>query len=229
MQNVKLKHLVAIRWFHWVNFPVLFLMIWSGLLIYWANDVYQIGPLHFFPDFVYRVLRLDHGLASGMALHFLFMWFFTINGVLYVAYTIASGEWRYLVPQSWKAFRDAWHVILYDLGLEKQLPAQHKYNAAQQITYTAIVLMGVGSVLTGLAIYKPIQLAWLTALLGGYEFCRLIHFALTMGYIAFFVIHLVQVVRAGWNNFQAMVTGYELGPKFGQPAAEGGRREQTAA
>jgi len=215
--TVKLKHLVAVRWFHWVNFPILFVMIWSGLLIYWANDAYSIGPLHFFPDFVYRLFHLDHKLAFGMNLHFLFMWFFVINGILYVAYTLLSGEWRYLVPQSFSAFRDAWHVVLYDLRLRKELPAQKKYNAAQQITYTAIVAMGAGSVLSGLAIYKPVQLGWLAALLGGYEFARLIHFALTIGYLIFFVIHIAQVIRAGWRNFQSMVTGYELEPRAGAP------------
>jgi len=215
--TVKLKHLVAVRWFHWVNFPILFVMIWSGLLIYWANDVYSIGPLHFFPDFIYRFFRLPYKLAFGMNLHFLFMWFFVVNGILYVAYTLLSGEWRYLVPQSFSAFRDAWHVVLYDLRLRKELPAQKKYNAAQQITYTAIVAMGAGSVLSGLAIYKPVQLGWLAALLGGYEFARLIHFALTIGYLIFFVIHIAQVIRAGWRNFQSMVTGYELEPRAGAP------------
>jgi thiosulfate reductase cytochrome b subunit len=210
VQKLKLKHLLAVRWFHWINFPVLMLMIWSGLLIYWANDVYRIGPFHFFPDWVYDSLHIDHKLADGMALHFFFMWFFTLNGVAYVAYTILSGEWRYLVPQSWSTFRDAGQVVLFDLGLRKQLPGQEKYNAAQQITYTAIVLMGAGSVITGLAIYKPIQLAWLTGLLGGYEFARLLHFSLTIGYLAFFVIHIAQVIRAGWKNFQSIITGYEL-------------------
>jgi thiosulfate reductase cytochrome b subunit len=219
VQKVKLKHLLAVRWFHWINFPALMLMIWSGLLIYWANDVYRIGPLHFFPDWVYDSLHIDHKLADGMALHFLFMWLFTLNGIAYVAYTVFSGEWRYLVPQSWSTFRDAGQVVLFDLGLRKQLPAQEKYNAAQRITYTAIVLMGAGSVITGLAIYKPIQVAWLTGLLGGYEFARLLHFSLTMGYVAFFVVHIAQVIRAGWTNFQSIVTGYELE----QPS--GGRHE----
>ncbi len=70
--------------------------------------------------------------------------------------------------------------------------------------------MGAGSLLTGLAIYKPVQLAWLTTLLGGYPFARLEHFALTVGYGLFFMIHITQVVRAGWNNFRAMVIGVEL-------------------
>jgi thiosulfate reductase cytochrome b subunit len=185
-------------------------MIWSGLLIYWAYDVYAIGSFHFFPDFVYRFFHLNYRLAFGMNLHFLFMWFFTVNGILYVAYTIWSGEWRCLVPRSLSSFREAWHVVLYDFGLRKERPSQAKYNAAQQITYTSVVLMGVASVLTGLAIYKPVQLGWLTELLGGYEFARLVHFALTIGYVLFFFIHLIQVLRAGWNNFRSMVTGYEI-------------------
>src|ERR1700750_1773863 len=70
--------------------------------------------------------------------------------------------------------------------------------------------MGFGSLITGLAIYKPIQLYWLCALCGGYEWARIIHFALTIGYALFFVVHVVQVIIAGWNNFQAMVTGFEV-------------------
>lgn len=215
MTTLRLKHLVATRWFHWANFPVLFLMIWSGILIYWADDVYQVSVggaavFHFFPDWLYKLLHIDHRLAEGMALHFVFMWLFMINGVLYVAYTLISGEWRYLVPTRLSAFSDAWSVVLFDLGLRKELPPQEKYNAAQQITYTGIILMGIGSVVTGLAIYKPMQLSWLAALFFGYRGARLVHFALTMGYLAFFVVHLAQVVRAGWNNFRSMVIGWEV-------------------
>src|SRR5947209_6789896 len=155
MQKLKLKHPIAIRWFHWINFPLLFLMIWSGFLIYWAYDIYHVGPVHFFPGWVYQTLHMDHRLADGMALHFFFMWLFVINGVLYVSYTVLSGEWRLLIPRSGNAFRDAWHVLLHDLHLRPEKPAQEKYNAAQQIAYMGIVIMGVGSVLTGLAIYKP--------------------------------------------------------------------------
>jgi thiosulfate reductase cytochrome b subunit len=108
------------------------------------------------------------------------------------------------------AFRDAWHVFLYDLGLRNELPAQDKYNAAQQISYSAIVVMGLFSVLTGLSIYKPVQMGWLTAVFGGYQTARLIHFALTIGYVLFFLVHILQVARAGWNNFRAMVMGYEV-------------------
>jgi thiosulfate reductase cytochrome b subunit len=72
------------------------------------------------------------------------------------------------------------------------------------------VLMGAGSLLTGLAIYKPVQLAWLTAIFGGYAMARFLHFWLTAGYVLFFLAHVAQVVRAGWNNFRAMVIGCEV-------------------
>ena len=64
--------------------------------------------------------------------------------------------------------------------------------------------------MTGLAIYKPVQLAWLTSLLGGYPAARIEHFLLTIGYVAFFLVHIAQVIKAGWNNFRAMVAGFEL-------------------
>ena len=80
------------------------------------------------------------------------------------------------------------------------------------ILLPGVILLGAGSLVTGLAIYKPTQLAWLTSLLGGYAWARGEHFALTIGYVLFFIIHIAQVTRAGWNNFRAMVTGYELAP-----------------
>jgi thiosulfate reductase cytochrome b subunit len=211
MPVLKLKHLRAVRWFHWINFPLLALMIWSGLLIYWAYAPYRVGSFHFFPNWFVSALGIDHRLAEGMALHFTLMWLFVLNGIAYVLYTLISGEWRYLVPRSVSVVADAWRVLLHDLYLRKgQRPPQEKYNAAQQLAYSGIVVMGAGSVLTGLAIYKPAQLAWLTALCGGYAAARLIHFALTIGYVLFFLVHVAQVAVAGWNNLRGMITGYEL-------------------
>jgi thiosulfate reductase cytochrome b subunit len=214
MLRLEKKHPRAVRWMHWLNVPVLAVMVWSGLLIYWANDVYRIGwggwtLFHFFPDGFYRALGVEHRLAEGMAWHFAFMWLFAVNGVCYVLYTFLSGEWRHLVPGR-RSFREAWQVLLHDLHLSKVEPPRRKFNGAQQFAYTGVILMGAGSLLTGLAIYKPVQLAWLTTLLGGYEWARWEHFWLTVGYVMFFLVHITQVVRAGWNNFRAMVSGYEL-------------------
>lgn len=214
MKTVLKKHPLAIRWFHWVNFPILAVMIWSGILIYWAYAKYtlSIGSVeiyHFFPKGFYKALKIPYRLAEGMSFHFAFMWLFFGNGLLYVLYTVISGEWRYLLPNKHN-FKQAWQVLLHDLHLRKHLPPQQKYNAAQRIAYTAIIIMGAGSIATGLAIYKPAEFRWLTWLCGGYATARLVHFALTIGYCLFFVIHIIQVIITGWNNFQAMVTGFEI-------------------
>jgi len=208
------KHPRPVRWMHWINVVLLSGMIWSGLLIYWANDVYrlQIGErvlVHFFPDWFYRALGLNSRLAEGMAWHFTLMWGFALNGIAYVTYTLCSGEWRHLVPTR-KSFREAWQVVLHDLHLSHVEPPKRKFNGAQQFAYTGVILMGAGSLVTGLAIFKPVQFAWLTSLCGGYEWARAEHFALTVGYVLFFLMHITQVIRAGWNNFRAMVCGYEL-------------------
>ena len=215
MKTLEKKHPLAIRWFHWINFPILAVMVWSGLLIYWANPVYRIGVgKHTLlkmtvAEKTYEKANLAFRLAEGLTLHFFFMWFFAINGILYVLYTIFSGEWRDLVPdrRSWK---EAILVALHDLHLRKEAPPQRKYNAAQRISYTAIVVMGLGSLLTGLAIYKPVQFGWLTLLFGGYQMARFFHFWITVGYVVFFVVHIAQVIKTGWNNFRAMVMGYEV-------------------
>jgi len=215
MNRLEPKHPKAIRWMHWINVPVLGIMIWSGLMIYWANDVYDLNlgvvSFHFFPDWFYKALRLDFRLAEGMAWHFTFMWFFALNGICYVLYTFISGEWRHLLPNRHTP-REAWHVVLHDLKLRKTPLPRAKFNGAQRLAYTGVILMGAGSLVTGLAIYKPTQLAWLTSLLGGYAWARGEHFALVIGYLLFFIIHIAQVIRAGWNNFRAMVMGYQLVP-----------------
>lgn len=211
------KHSLPVRIFHWLNFPVLFVMIWSGTLIYWANSVYKIEIgnkviFRFYPESVYKALNVPYRLAEGMSWHFVFMWFFALNGFLYLLYMIFSGEWRELFPRL-SSFKDAWLVLLHDLKLRKQKPTQEKYNAAQKIAYTIIFFMGAGSLITGLVIYKPVQFSFLTSLLGGYEAARLQHFILTIGFILFFIVHVIQVAIAGWNNFRAMVTGWEVSEK----------------
>lgn len=214
MKRLIHKHPLAIRWFHWINFPLLTVMIWSGILIYWAYDPYAIKLFgttlfKFFPQGFYDKLNINHRLSEGMAFHFAFMWLFMLNGLIYIGYTLISGEWRYLLPNrhSWK---EAWLVILHDLHIRKTVPEQLKYNAAQRIAYSGIIIMGIGSVLTGLAIYKPVQFNWLVFMFGGYRFARIIHFTLTIGYCLFFLLHVVQVILAGWNNFRAMITGFEI-------------------
>ena len=204
MTRLVKKHPLAVRWFHWINFPLLALMIWSGTLIYWAYPRYATVDQK-----IWRALHINNRLAEGMALHFFFMWLFAINGFLYVLYTLVSGEWRELVPNR-HSFREAWNVFLHDLHIRKEPLPKTKFNGAQRIAYSGVVLMGVGSLISGLAIYKPVQFAWLVWIMGGYQGARFVHWALTVGYILFFLVHVAQVVRAGWNNFRAMVIGVEV-------------------
>jgi thiosulfate reductase cytochrome b subunit len=211
MKRAIKKHTLAIRWFHWINFPVIAIMIWSGILIYWANDVYRIGwgdktILKFFPKSFYDALHIPFRLAEGMDLHFVFMWLFTINGFIYVLYLIFSGQWKYIFPDK-RSLKESVIVVLYDLRITKKIPVQKKYNAAQRIAYTVVIFMGLGSVLTGLSIYKPVQFGTLTSMLGGYEWARIEHFTLTILFTLFFLVHIIQVILAGWNNFQSMITG----------------------
>jgi len=217
------KHPLAIRWMHWVNFPVLFTMIWTGVLIYWNDTdnayrhphaVYRIGIgkvtlLRLFPDWMYQYMHVPFHVTQGLGYHFFFMWIFALNGVAYVLFLALSGEWRFLVPER-RTLRDAIQVTLVDLHLRKGLPEQTKYNGAQRIAYTSVIAMGVGMLITGLAIYKPTQAHWITALLGGYEMARWLHFWITMSFLGFFAVHVAQVMLAGWNNFRAMVSGREI-------------------
>ena len=216
MKKVIRKHPLAIRWFHWINFPVIAVMVWSGMLIYWANDIYKIGfgdktVLKFFPHSFYKALNIPFRLAEGMSLHFLFMWLFAINGIIYFLFLAFSGEWKLIVPNK-SSLKESWLVVLHDLHIRKTAPSQKKYNAAQRVAYTGVIIMGFGSLLTGLSIYKPVQFHTLCSLLGGYEWAREEHFILTILFTLFFVVHIVQVILAGWNNFRSMVTGLDVLP-----------------
>ena len=213
----RLKHPRAVRWMHWINFPLLVIMIWSGYRIYWADlrDPYVLGVgdysfFEFWPAWINENLELERRLARGMAFHFTFAWLFTINGIAYALYTWRSGEWRQIVPER-STLRDAGVVFLRDLGIgrSKPPPPQARYNGAQRLTYSIILVLGAVEVVTGLAIYKPTQLSPLVRLFGGYEGARFIHFSITIVFLAFFAVHLLQVARAGWSNAASMVTGYE--------------------
>lgn len=203
MKKLEVKHPLAIRWNHWVNFPVLTIMIWSGLLIYWAT------PAYFIPRQWLQALDMNQRLAEGMSWHFVFAIIFAVNGFLYAGFLILSGQYKYLLPDR-KSLRQAILIFLHDFKIyKKALPPPVKYNAAQRIAYTSVFIFGVAALITGLAIYKPTQLNWLVALLGGYTTARLEHFSITLLFLAFFVVHIIQVLRSGWNNFRAMITGTE--------------------
>lgn len=194
-----------LRWTHWLNSVFLAGMIWSGILIYWAHRAY--AP--FLPDSFFRFLGVEYRLAEGLAWHFALAWLFAVNGLVYVVGLAWTGEWRSLAPTR-ADFRNALLVVAHDLGLRRAPPPQGKFNAAQKFAYSGVIAMGAGALITGLAIYKPKRLPWLAEALGGYQGARILHFALTAAFLAFTVVHLAQVARAGWNAFRAMVAGFEV-------------------
>jgi thiosulfate reductase cytochrome b subunit len=199
------KHALWLRLLHWTTFPLIALMVWSGILIYWANDIYA----GFFPAWFYSVFSIDHRLAEGMAVHFAIGWPLVLSAVIYLVLLLSSGHWRELVPDR-EALRLLIPTLLSELKLAKHVPRTRKFNAAQRFAYTGLIFVVAVEILSGFAIYKPVQLRWLSALLGGHESAHLIHFIAMVFIVLFFVVHIIQVVRAGWNNFRSMVTGFEV-------------------
>jgi thiosulfate reductase cytochrome b subunit len=242
---LELKHPLAIRWFHWINFPVIAIMLWSGLMIFWANAggiiTFRGHPV--FPDSFYQphapawwptvfphytdstgiyLYTLKYRLAEAQGWHFTFFWLFMINGLLYAAYLLISREYKYIAPHK-ESFKRSVLLVLHELHILKKAPdSDGKYNDAQRIAYTGVILLGAIMLLSGLAIYKPTQLYWLTYLMGGYRFARWLHFWTSMVICAFFAVHIFQVVKAGWNNFRSMVIGFSLEGSARTPSKQNG-------
>jgi thiosulfate reductase cytochrome b subunit len=205
------RHHWIVRFTHWATLLVLAGMITSGLQIFEAyarfgNRGGRLLPNPFtdarFPEWS----RLGGWLAGALNWHFALMWPLTAVGLLYFGYLAASGEWRSLLFRP----RDVPGAIAmgqYYLRLRKNHPPQGKHNPLQKLAYTSIVLLGVLAVLTGLAIYKPLQLAWLTALFGGFQATRYWHFWIVWIFVAFTIVHVLLVFTVDPPSFRAMLTG----------------------
>lgn len=193
-----------LRYAHWINVPLLGLMMWSGILIYWAHQAYL--PL---PPILVKYLSISYRLAEGMSWHFFIMWFYALNGLVYLGFFLVTKRWKMIVPNP-DSFRSLIPYILYDLRL-RSTPVVYSgiYNPAQRVAYTGAILISFIAVVSGLAIYKPVQLGLLTSMFGGYEGARLVHFLCLLGLGGFILIHLIQVARSGLKKFRIMVTGEE--------------------
>src|SRR5438445_790815 len=148
MKTLEKKHPLAIRWFHWINFPLLAVMVWSGLLIYWANPVYRIGVGNHtllqmkVAEKTFEKANLAFRLAEGLSLHFFFMWLFAINGILYVIYTIVSGEWRYRSEEHTSELQSRQYLVCRLLLEKKKNKKIHQKDITNkninQLSITAI-------------------------------------------------------------------------------------------
>ena len=208
------RHHGIVRLAHWLNAIVLVGMIASGLQIYGAFS--HFGPRgepypnpfdgHSLPAWS----RLGGWLAGGLNWHFALAWPFVITGVVYLGFLAWTGEWRALLFRP-RDVGPAIQMQLYYLRLRRTHPPQGKHNALQKGAYTLIVVLGALSVLTGFAIYKPVQLAWLTALFGGYELARYCHFWAVWIFVGFTLLHVALVFLVDPASLRAMITGWYRG------------------
>jgi thiosulfate reductase cytochrome b subunit len=206
----------AIRLTHWLNAIFLTGMIASGLQIYGAYAHFGLrGALLPVPNpldgnSVPHWARLGGWLAAGLNWHFFLAWPFVLTGLLYLGFLVFSGEWRSLVFRP-RDLKPALQMQLYYLRLRKEHPEQGKHNALQKGAYTFIVALGALSALTGFAIYKPIQLYWLTDLFGGYELARYWHFVAVWLFVGFTLLHIVLVLTVDPASLRGMITGWYRG------------------
>ena len=182
---------------HWTNAVVMFIMVGSGWKIY--NDEVIFGRLHF-PDAITFGPYAQHGLQ----LHFFGMWLLLLNGLAYVIYGFATGRFRrMLLPIR---LRDLVANIRDALRLRLAHDDPTRYNTVQRILYIGVLLAGVLIVLSGLAIWKPVQFQELTTLFGGYDFARYVHFFAMAAIVGFLVVHVLLALLVP-KRLRAMVTG----------------------
>ncbi|MFJ4495392.1 cytochrome b/b6 domain-containing protein [Pseudomonas atacamensis] len=194
MRQKKL-HPWPVRLTHWLNAACMVCMSMSG----WA--IYNASPLF---SFRFPVsLTVGGWLGGALAWHFAFMWLLLINGAIYVLYGLASRHFkRELLPIGIAALKhDLTDALRFRLVHEKGV-----YNAVQRLMYWIVLAAGVLIVISGVAIWKPVQLQELVALLGGYDVARYVHFAAMAMIAAFVVIHLVLVILVP-KTLVPMITG----------------------
>ncbi len=196
-RRAKRLHPPAVRVMHWANALAMIVMITSGWGIY--DDYVIVNGLHFNGHF-----RLGGWAAESLQWHFAGMWLLMANGAAYLAYGFATGRFRErLLP-----IRpgDVLRTVKDTLRLKIAHEDITAYNAVQKILYIVAISAGVSQVVTGVAIWKPMQLSWLVDLLGGFQGARLIHFlgmAVLVGFLAVHVLLALLVPSTLW----AMLSG----------------------
>ena len=189
-------HPLVVRVTHWVNAFAVLIMVASGWRIYNASPLF---------DFKFPAdWTLGGWLAGAIQWHFAAMWLLAINGLVYLAYGIASGHLkRKLLPLTpaavWRDVRDALRGRLAHADLSV-------YNAAQRAAYFGAIVIVVVLVLSGLVIWKPVQFHTLGLLMGDYEGARYVHFFAMAGLVLFVVVHVVMVLLVP-KTFPSMFTG----------------------
>ncbi len=196
---------------HWVNALAMIVMITSGWGIY--DDYVIISGLHFGQS-----LRLGSWAAESLLWHFAGMWFLAINGLLYLLYGLVTGRFREkLLPIR---IGDLVQTVRDTLRFRIAHEDLTHYNAVQKLLYIVVILAGISQVVTGLAIWKPVQFSGLVSLLGGFQSARVLHFlgmAVIVGFLAVHVALALLVPR----TLLAMLTG---GPSVARAIRRGRAR-----
>ncbi len=186
-----------VRVTHWINALAMFMMIGSGWQIYDASPLFRF--IHFPSEFA-----LGEWLAGALLWHFAAMWLLVVNGVVYVALGIATGRFRRkLLPVR---LRDVINDSLAALRGKLSHDDLAVYNAVQRLLYLGVIVAGIVIVLSGLSIWKPVQLKYLTFLFGGYDIARYVHFFAMASIVVFLAIHILLAVIVP-KSLRAMIFG----------------------
>jgi thiosulfate reductase cytochrome b subunit len=199
MPAVRTGTVIHPRWVrltHWINALAMLVMIGSG----W--QVYNASPL--FPFTFPRSITLGGWLAGALLWHFAAMWVLAVNGLIYVALGIASGRFqRKLIPiRPGDVIADAKAALTGRLAHDDL----SVYNAVQKLLYLGVILAGIVIVLSGISIWKPVQLQWLVAVFGGYDAARYVHFFAMATIVGFIVVHVIMALLVP-KSLRAMITG----------------------
>ena len=189
-------HPAWVRITHWVNAVAMLVMIGSGWEIYNASPLFAFR----FPP----AITLGGWLAGALLWHFAAMWLLAVNGFVYVVLGVVSGRFRRkLVPiRPGEVLADTKAALMGRLAHD-DLSA---YNAVQKLLYLGVILAGAVMILTGLAIWKPVQLQELTALFGGYDTARYVHFFAMAAIVGFLAVHVVLAILVP-KSLRAMIRG----------------------
>lgn len=205
------RHHWVVRLTHWVNVVALTIMVGSGLRIFNAypafarrGETFCCYPFEGTP--IPEWLTFGGWLAGARNWHFAMMWVLVLNGLLYVGFIWLHGEWRDLVPRRGDG-RDALRMIRFYLYRLRRHPDQRKHNALQKLAYFSMPIIAAVTVLSGIAIWKPVQLAPLTNLFGGYVWARYWHFLSMVALVVLSVGHIFMVFAVDPFSMRAMVTG----------------------
>lgn len=195
-QPAKVIHPAWVRVVHWINALAMILMIMSGWQIYNASPLF---------DFAFsRSITLGGWLAGALLWHFAAMWLLMVNGLVYLILGFITGRFRRnLLPLSAGGVVSDTKAALTGRLSHADLSI---YNQVQKLLYAGIIVVGILIVLSGLSIWKPVQLQWLTALFGGYDTARYVHFFCMAAIVAFLVIHVALALLVP-KSLRAMITG----------------------